>query len=125
MINAYRKARYWTCYSLGAGDLLADSGTASHELKLDVGAWCLSAALLLAAMAGAGPAGVAAAAMMQAAGVYANRRLLDAFRRARGVGFATAAALYYHLVYPAAVLAGALSGAWLYQARVRGAAKPA
>ncbi len=123
--NACRKARYWTCYSLGAGDLLADSGTASHELKLDVGAWCLSAALLAAGLAFTAPAWIAAAAALQAANAYANRGLLDAFRRAHGIRFAAASALYYLLVYPVAVGAGALSGAWLYLARPRGTAKPA
>ena len=123
--NAYRKARYWTCYSLGAGDLLADSGTASHELKLDVGAWCLSTALLAAGLALAAPAWAVAAAALQAANACANRGLLEAFRRTHGIRFAAASALYYLLVYPVAVGAGALSGAWLYGTRPRGKAKPA
>lgn len=123
--NAFRKARYWTCYSLGAGDLLADSGTASHELKLDVGAWCLSAALLVTGWAIAAPAWIVAAAAVQATNAYANRGLLDAFRRAHGARFTLASALYYFLIYPVAVGAGALSGAWLYRARPRATAKPA
>ncbi|MDF1615475.1 glycosyltransferase family 2 protein [Desulfurivibrio dismutans] len=45
--NAWRKSRYWTTYSLGNRDLLADSGTASRELKINVVAWAVSAVLLL------------------------------------------------------------------------------
>ncbi|TAK45361.1 MAG: glycosyltransferase [Betaproteobacteria bacterium] len=123
--NAYRKARYWTCYSLGAGDLLADSGTASHLLKLNVGAWCAGAALLVTGLAFAAPAGIVAAAALLVANASANRGLVDAFRRAHGIGFAAAATLYYLLVYPVAVGAGAVSGAWLYGTRPRGKAKPA
>ncbi len=123
--NACRKARYWTCYSLGAGDLLADSGTASRLLKLDVGAWCASAALLATGLASAAPAWIVAAAALQAANACANRGLLDAFRRTHGLRFAAASALYYLLVYPVAVGAGALSGVWLYGTRPRNRTKTA
>ncbi len=120
--NAYRKTRHWTCYSLGNRDLLADSGTASRELKLDVAAWCLSAALLAAALATGAPGLAAAVPVVQAGNVYASRRLLNAFHRAHGAAFAAAAALYYFLVYPLAVGAGALAGLWLYNGRPRRAA---
>lgn len=123
--NAYRKARYWTCYSLGARDLLADSGTASRELKFDVAAWCLSATLLAAGLASSAPAWIVGAAAVQAANAYANRALFAAFRRAHGLRFAAAAALYYVFVYPVAVGAGALSGAWLFGTRPRAVVKPA
>ena len=115
--NAYRKTRYWTCYSLGNGDLLADSGTASRELKLDVIAWCLVAMLLVAAAATAEVQWILAAAAVLAANALAARGLLGAFRRAHGPGFAAAAGLYYFLLYPAAVGAGALAGLGLYLAR--------
>lgn len=117
--NAFRKARHWTCYSLGAGDLLADSGTASRELKLNVGAWCASAALLAAGAAGAAPTWMTAAIAVQAANACASRGLFAALGRAHGKRFATAAALYYLLLYPVAVGAGALAGAWHYGSRPR------
>lgn len=116
--NAYRKTRYWTCYSLGNRDLLADSGTASRELKLDVVAWCLVAMLLVAGAAEG--RWILAAAAVLAANATAARGLLGAFRRAHGPGFATAAGLYYFLLYPAAVGAGALAGLGLYLARQGG-----
>ena len=113
--NAFRKAHYWTCYSLGNRDLLADSGTASHELKLDVAAWCLSVALLAAALATGAPGLAAAVLAVQAANAYASRGLLRAFHRAHGAVFASGATLYYLLVYPLAVGAGGLAGLWLYR----------
>jgi len=116
--NAYRKTRYWTCYSLGNGDLLADSGTASRELKLDVIAWCLVATLLAAGAAEV--QWILAAAAVLAANALAARGLLGAFRRAHGPGFATAAGLYFFLLYPVAVGAGALAGIGLYLARQGG-----
>jgi glycosyltransferase involved in cell wall biosynthesis len=114
--NGFRKARYWTCYSLGNRDLLADSGAASHELKLDVALWCLSAALIAAALAAGAPGWAAAVFAIQAVNAYASRGLLRAFHRAHGTVFAGAATLYYLLVYPLAVGAGALAGLWLYRA---------
>lgn len=117
--NAFRKARYWTCYSLGNRDLLADSGTASHQLKLDFAAWCLSAALIAAASGAVAPGWMAAVLAVQAANAYASRGLLRDFHRAHGLAFASAATLYYLLVYPLAVGAGALAGLWSYRAHER------
>ena len=117
--NGFRKARYWTCYSLGNRDLLADSGAASHELKLDAALWCLSAALIAAALATGAPGWAAALFAIQCANAYASRGLLRAFYRARGMAFAGAATLYYLLVYPLAAGAGALAGLWMYLARER------
>jgi glycosyltransferase involved in cell wall biosynthesis len=112
--NAYHKARYWTYYSLGNHDVLADSGTASHELKLNVAAWYLSAVLLTAALGSGATCWAAAALLVQAGNVYANRHLLQAFYRAHAAAFAAVAALYYFLVYPLAVSAGALAGLCLH-----------
>lgn len=120
--NAFRKAHYWTCYSLGNRDLLADCGTASHELKFDVAAWCLSVALALAALVTGVPGWAAPLLAVQAANAYASRALLRAFYRAHGALFAGAATLYYLLVYPLAVGAGALAGFRLYHAQERRAA---
>jgi len=46
--------------------------------------------------------------------LFVNRGLLLAFRRAEGLGFAVRAALYYLLLYPVAVAAGAGAGLMLY-----------
>ncbi len=103
--NAWRKSRYWTIYSLSHRDLLSDSGTASHELKINGAAFAL-AALLLAAGPAAGPP------FILAANLWVQRRLLAAFYRADGLVFALAAGAYYLLLYPLPVGMGGLAGSW-------------
>jgi glycosyltransferase involved in cell wall biosynthesis len=112
--NAFRKSLYWTAYSLENGDLLADSGTASAELKINVGAYGLTALLLLLALAMGSRTLPALAPWILAANLWANRGLIRAFRRAGGLRFAVAATAYYAAVYPLAVGAGALAGALRY-----------
>jgi len=112
--NAYVKSKYWTCYAIGNRDLLADSGTASLELKLDVCVCMLIGLLLLGYILSAKAALLAPIAMLLAFNLYVNRRLLLAFHRAEGLGFAVMATLYYLLLYPLAVGAGALAGLILY-----------
>jgi GT2 family glycosyltransferase len=112
--NAYIKSKYWTCYAIGNRDLLADSGTASLELKLDVCVCVFSALLLLGYLLSAKVALLAPIPMLLAFNLYVNRGLLLAFHRAEGLGFAVMATLYYLLLYPIAVGAGALAGSTLY-----------
>lgn len=114
--NACVKAMYWTLYSLHRGDLLADSGAASHELKANVTAWSGALVAAAASVASAAPGWLAAAGALAALDVAANRRLLRALAAAGGQRFAAAAALYYFLIYPAAVAAGALGGLALFLA---------
>ncbi len=119
LANAVRKARYWTAYSLWNRDLLADSGTASRELKANV-ALGLIQALLLAAAAAAGSAWpLAAAAPLLALDLHVNRRLVAAWSRAGGLRFSVLAALYYATLYAAAVGLGAASGAALWAWNLR------
>ena len=49
-------------------------------------------------------------ALALAFNLYINRGLLLAYHRAEGLGFALAATLYYLLLYPLAVGAGAAAG---------------
>lgn len=107
--NAVRKSRYWIVYSLGNRDLLADSGTASLELKFNVGAFALCATLLALAAAGYPPA-LIAAALAAGANLLVSRRLLGAFHAAAGPWFALGATLYYLGFYPLPVGAGAVAG---------------
>lgn len=114
--NALVKAAYWTLYSLRNRDLLADSGTASRELKTNV--VCFALGLLgIAAwlLTGSGLWGGLAAALF-GCNVLANRRLLRRFFAVGGRAFAAAAGSYYLLVYPLAVGAGAFGGAALFLA---------
>lgn len=113
--NAYVKSKYWTCYAIGNRDLLADSGTASLELKLDV-CVCVFSALLLLSYLLLSPKALLLLPipMFLAFNLYVNRGLLLAFHSAEGLGFAVMATLYYLLLYPLAVGAGALAGLILY-----------
>jgi len=116
--NACVKATYWTLYSLGNGDLLADSGTASHELKANVASFVLGALGIGAwVLTGAAAWGLLAAALF-GANVLGNRTLFRRFREVGGRAFAAAAGCYYVFVYPLAVGAGALGGTVLYLARL-------
>jgi glycosyltransferase involved in cell wall biosynthesis len=110
LANAYRKARTWTRYSLGNRDLLADSGTASRELKVHV-VLAGAAVLLLAAAGALGGGAAAAAAALLALDLRLHRGLLGAWQRAGGAGFASLAALYYLTLFAAAVGTGAAAGA--------------
>lgn len=110
LANAYTKARYWTMYSLANRDGLVDSGTASHELKANVAAWLACALLALACLMNAEPRWLVVVLLIQTANLWFSRRLLAAFRAARGRRFALGATLYYLLLYPLAVGTGAGAG---------------
>lgn len=122
LANAVKKARYWTAYSLANRDLLADSGTASWELKGNVAAAVAQAALLATAafLGAAWP--LAAIAPLLALDLHLNRRLIAAWHGIRGRRFAGLASLYYVTLYAAAVAAGAALGAarWLWSFRSLG-----
>jgi hypothetical protein len=114
--NALRKSLYWTNYSLARGDLLADSGTASTELKINVGTYVLGALLLLLALSTGQPLFLPVLPPLIAFNLLANRGLIRALSSTGGPGFAVAATLYYVLVYPLAVGTGALLGGLRYLA---------
>ncbi|MDH5392576.1 MAG: glycosyltransferase [Gammaproteobacteria bacterium] len=109
--NAMRKTRYWVQYSLKNQDLLADSGTASVELKFNV---CIffSCLLLLLLYGLTHDYALLLVIVISLCGVnvYLNARLLKAFYDAGGVIFALAASAYYLLCYPLPVALGAFAG---------------
>lgn len=113
--NGFRKSKYWTIYSIHNRDLLADSGTASRALKLNVVALfgsVLAAVLVL----GTGNAWFSIIiALLMALNIIVNRDLLRGLYRARGMVFACAASAYYLLVYPLVVGAGGLAGVLSYR----------
>lgn len=112
--NAFVKSKYWTCYAIGNRDLLADSGTASLELKVNVSAWVFSGLFLMGYLLSGATGLLAPIPLIVAFNLYVNRGLLLAFQRAEGLGFAVPATLYYLLLYPVAVAAGALAGLLFY-----------
>lgn len=108
--NAAFKAQHWTRYSLRNRDILADSGTASTELKANV-LFCLAglALLLAGALASYWPM-LLVAALPFAVSLLVSRGLVAAFFRAGGSAFGFAAVVYYLSLYPLAVAAGAFAG---------------
>jgi len=110
MRNGYVKSKYWTMYSLGNKDLLADSGTASFELKMNVLA--LFASLVLVAVCLIYPNGMVMSLLagLLVLNVILNQGLFSLFLQTGGKQFFCTAALYYMLIYPFAIGAGTLVG---------------
>ncbi len=108
--NAFAKSLYWTGYAIRNRDLLADSGTASAGLKLNVLVFAGNAGLLYAFALTGKMILLAFMAPALAFNLFVNRGLLLAYHRAEGLGFALLAALYYLSLYPLAVGAGAGAG---------------
>jgi glycosyltransferase involved in cell wall biosynthesis len=108
--NAYTKSLYWTGYAISNRDLLADSGTASVGLKLNVLHFAGNAGLLCGFFLSGESILPMLAALALAFNLLVNRGLLLAYYRAAGLGFAVLAALYYLSLYPLAVGVGAAAG---------------
>ena len=108
--NAIRKTRYWIRYSLANGDLLADSGTASRQLKVNVCVFYLSLVLLgLASLKMPGTLGFVA--ILVSGNVFLQRGLFKVFYRHAGSSLSgLGAMLYYLCIYPLPVGMGALAG---------------
>jgi glycosyltransferase involved in cell wall biosynthesis len=117
LANAMRKSRYWTCYSLENHDLLADSGTASRELKVNVISFAAISVLVLLGILLQTTTVLPLLLVVMALNGFIQRRLWAAFYQAGGGSFAIAAALYYSSLYPLAVAAGGITGAYNYLQR--------
>jgi glycosyltransferase involved in cell wall biosynthesis len=108
--NAYRKSRYWVRYSMGKGDILADSGTASIGLKAM--AACTGAALVLFML------GLLTGSTLILLlpplpfllGMIINAGIIESFFHHGGYVFGLMAVPYYTLVYPMAAAAGGIAG---------------
>jgi GT2 family glycosyltransferase len=109
--NAFRKSLYWTMYSIKNRDLLADSGTASVELKADVLSWCVCTILLALFVLTGNFAFLAALAIVCGLNMLVNRRFLALIFKATGPAHALWAVLYYTALYPLPVALGGLVGA--------------
>jgi GT2 family glycosyltransferase len=122
--NAFRKSQYWTVYSLHNRDILADSGTASLGMKINVISFLASAAAVLLSLATGAVPLLAALPLTFGTSLLANGGLVQAFLAAKGWSFAMRAMLYYLLVYPLPVSAGAAAGVlrFLWSPRLHGMA---
>ncbi len=118
--NAVKKTRYWIEYSLANRDILADSGTASREMKLN-GIFWLAAFLSLSIVFLAGQGTFVLPLLLVWAGAAAalNRHIFRAFSRAGDGWFAFRAGLYYSMVYPAAIWTGVVRGVVRFALRKR------
>jgi GT2 family glycosyltransferase len=108
--NAIRKATYWTRYSLRNRDLLADSGAASAELKVNGLSWLATMIVTASVLASGQTRLLVILPLIWIPNVWVNRRLFRSFFAAKGMSFSAAAVLYYTLLYPAAVWIGVLAG---------------
>jgi glycosyltransferase involved in cell wall biosynthesis len=114
ILNAYRKARYWTIYSITNDDILTDSGTASRELKINGIAYCVCLLCSLLFVLTGVAAWLFLLAVFVGLNIFVSRGLLAEFYRTKGFQFALPAALYYLLLYPAPVWAGTVAGLTAY-----------
>jgi glycosyltransferase involved in cell wall biosynthesis len=113
--NAFRKAMFWTIYSMGNKDLMSDSGTASRELKIN-GACLLASAVFVPLFLVSGEKVFFFMLFLTAFfNIFLSRGLVKAFYRTKGISFACAATIYYMTLYPLAAGAGALSGVLGYR----------
>jgi len=113
--NAFRKAKYWTAYSMGNRDLTADSGTASIELKFTV--LCASLLWLLLPSLFIAPNSFILICLTALISIdlAVSRSLIRAFFSAKGPTFGISATFYYAVVYPLAVAAGGAAGLAYYR----------
>ncbi len=112
--NAFRKSLYWTAYSLINRDLLADSGTASVELKINGLCLFLTGLSALLFSLTHERSWLVAVPFLFGLNLVFSRRLLSLFYRAKGPGFFIFAALYYTILYPLPVIAGGVGGVIKY-----------
>ncbi len=108
--NAWRKSMHWTMYSLRNKDLFKDSGTASLELKTNVGLYFLNLLLFTLYVVTARGGWLVLLAGSVLANIVVNRGLLRAFVHANGAWFSLWATAYYLGVYPLPVGIGAMTG---------------
>ncbi len=104
--NAARKTEFWLVYSFRNRDLLADSGTASREVKLTGILWLSFVAVVLASLLINTSILIPSCIVFSGVGFLMNRRLFRAFRKAGGLLFACQASAYHLLVYPAGIWLG-------------------
>lgn len=114
LMNAFRKARWWTIYSLHNRDLLGDSGTASIELKSTVVSCAVILSLLIISLLSGKVVLLSAAPAIYFFNVFINRIFLRELYTANGAGFALLSTLYYTMVFPFAVGAGSATGIMNY-----------
>ncbi|MDF1577386.1 MAG: glycosyltransferase [Desulfobulbales bacterium] len=110
MGNGYRKAKFWTRYSSMKGDLFADSGTASCELKASVVLFHMMVLLTIGWLLLPDAIPPAPILVLFFINLLICQRMLELYYSTGGVMLAFGAAAYYTLLYPMAVGTGVLAG---------------
>ena len=110
MRNAVRKTRFWTSYILNNQDLLADSGTASHELKFNTMAFTVTTLLLLLFTFSGNYLFLGLFGALLLFNLSLNFKFLVSIYRVQGFAFTLTATCYYLFVYPGAVSVGSVLG---------------
>lgn len=108
--NAFRKTKYWTVYSLTNRDLLSDSGTASVELKVNVATFFINILCVLLSFSYKNPFLLAPVPLLVFINILVNRKFFLTLYDSQGRSFTLLSVLYYTMVYPVVVGAGAFSG---------------
>ncbi len=112
--NGLTKTRYWVEYSIGNKDLLRDSGTASHELKINVASFCLFWGLMGLALARPSLLLFSLGIFLLGCNMLIQRKLFVIFSQAGGMLFASKAIGYYLFIYPLPILAGTILGTYQF-----------
>jgi GT2 family glycosyltransferase len=108
--NAAKKSMFWIMYSMSNRDLLADSGCASLELKLNGILWLLCMAFLLLYVCTGQIACLIPIPVLYGINIVVNQGLIKAFYETKGAIFTLVAIGYYIIVYPLAIWVGTLTG---------------
>ncbi len=108
--NAYKKSKFWTLYSLKNHDLLADSGTASVELKFNVLACFFAYIFFLLTLASQNSLFLVPSFLFIVCNVFVNRKLFGVYFENGGLFFLLKAVIYYMTLYPLAVGLGGIAG---------------
>ncbi|MBI5198619.1 MAG: glycosyltransferase family 2 protein [Nitrospirae bacterium] len=112
--NAARKSMYWTIYSIRNHDLLKDSGTASVELKINVLSYFFTLLFVFIYLFSGVSVFFITIPFILGMNLYLNKRLIKSFYETKGLFFTFFAILYYTMVYPLGVGAGAFAGVLTY-----------
>jgi glycosyltransferase involved in cell wall biosynthesis len=107
--NAFKKTAYWNIYSLKNRDVFVDSGSASVELKTNVGSYCLNLFLLVLWGVMHKNLFLFLVACALVINIFINRRLFKAFFETKGSLFAGQAILYYMALYPLPISMGTVA----------------
>ena len=112
--NAIKKSMYWTMYSMKNKDLIADSGTASVELKVNVISYFLIIIILSLWVFLQRSIFLYPLPLIFIINILINKELLNTFYKANGLAFALLAFIYYIMLYPLAVELGVIAGMMKY-----------